>query len=175
MGKINRSTLKARNNAVAAGIDKHLTSPTMVNGISYTPAALKAVFAAQTSAVEAVDAVRKQLSDLVIAARAAGATADATYDALRHQVVGQYGKGANAILNDFGMSAPKRKGPQTVQAKVEGNTKRLATRAARHTMGSRQKLGVTGNVTGVVVTPVVEGVQAASPALPPVPGAAATG
>jgi hypothetical protein len=32
--------------------------------------------------------------------------------------------------------------------------KRAATRAARHTMGPKQKKAVKGDVTGVVVTPV---------------------
>jgi hypothetical protein len=57
------------------------------------------------------------------------------------------------VLADFGISL-KQRSPITVEEKTAAVAKRAATRAARHTMGPRQKLGVKGDVTGVVVTPV---------------------
>jgi hypothetical protein len=56
-------------------------------------------------------------------------------------------------LAAFGLH-PKARVPLTVEAQAAAIAKRAATRAARHTMGSRQKKAVKGDVTGVVVTPI---------------------
>jgi hypothetical protein len=66
--------------------------------------------------------------------------------------VGQYGANANAVLNDFGMEAPKPKGPKTVATKAVAAQKRDATRAVRHTMGKVQKKSVKGTVQVPVAT-----------------------
>ena len=62
------------------------------------------------------------------------------------------------MLADFGIT-PKARAPLTVEAKAAAAAKRAATRAARHTMGTQQKKGIKGDVTGVLVTPIT----AASP------------
>jgi hypothetical protein len=67
--------------------------------------------------------------------------------------------GSLDVLADFGIH-PKTAAPLTVDAKAVAVAKRAATRAARHTMGSQQKKGVKGAVTGVAITPI--------PAAPPV-------
>ena len=56
------------------------------------------------------------------------------------------------VLADFGITSKARVAP-TVESKAAAVAKRAATRAARHTMGPKQKEGVKGDVTGVVVTP----------------------
>jgi hypothetical protein len=57
------------------------------------------------------------------------------------------------VLADFGVN-PKARAPVTAEVKVAAVAKRAATRAARHTLGSKQKQGIKGAVTGVIVTPV---------------------
>jgi hypothetical protein len=58
------------------------------------------------------------------------------------------------VLADFGLAPPKARAPQTAEQKAVAAAKRVATRAARHTMGSNQKKGVKGAVTAtLVVTP----------------------
>jgi hypothetical protein len=57
------------------------------------------------------------------------------------------------VLADFGVH-PKARTPLSAEAKTAAAAKREATRAARHTAGSKQKKGVKGAVTGIVVTPV---------------------
>jgi hypothetical protein len=57
------------------------------------------------------------------------------------------------VLADFGIQT-KARVPLTVDAKLTAAAKRAATRAARHTMGKRQKNAIKGDVTGVLVTPV---------------------
>ncbi len=59
------------------------------------------------------------------------------------------------VLADFGLVA-KKPSIMSPETRVAAIAKMKATRAARHTMGSQQKKGVRGNVTGVVVTPVTE-------------------
>jgi hypothetical protein len=166
MNTTNRSTLKTRNANVAAGIDKHIPSPITVGGVSYTPPTLKAVFAAHTAALDASDALHKQWTDQVVVADAAGDKANETYQSLRSYLIGQYGKNANAVLNDFGMSAPKPTGPKTVKMKAEAADKRAATRAARHTMGKNQKKAVTGATGAAAGAGPAAGAAPAAPTPP---------
>ncbi|HEY3821893.1 MAG TPA: hypothetical protein VGL81_32225 [Polyangiaceae bacterium] len=58
------------------------------------------------------------------------------------------------VLADFGLEPEKAPTPLTVEQKAAAAAKREATREARGTVGSKAKLKITGNVTGVVVTPV---------------------
>ena len=64
-----------------------------------------------------------------------------------------YGNDA-AALADFGLPV-RKKGVLTPAQRIAATAKAKATRAARHTMGPKQKATVTGNVTGVTITPVV--------------------
>jgi hypothetical protein len=75
------------------------------------------------------------------------------------------------VLADFGINLKVRE-PLSVEAKAAAVAKRAATRAARHTMGSRQKEGVKGDVTGVVVTPIAAASTTVTP--PSSPTAPAT-
>jgi hypothetical protein len=60
------------------------------------------------------------------------------------------------MLADFGLTAQTRAKP-TPTTQVAAAQKAKSTRAARGTKGSKQLSEVQGNVTGVVVTPVVAG------------------
>jgi hypothetical protein len=48
------------------------------------------------------------------------------------------------VCEDFGWTMPKKPGPKTVQAKLEGARKGQETRKARHTMGKRQRKAIRG-------------------------------
>jgi hypothetical protein len=171
MMKINTATLKTRDTSVMAGIDKHITTSITIQGTSYTPADLKAVFQSQITVLDSNAALHKSLSDGVLNAKAIAAKVNTMYQLLRSALIAQYGKDANAVLNDFGMTAPKVPGAKTVDAKATAAAKRAATRTARHTMGAVQKKAVTGNVVGITVTPVV---AAASTPVAPTPVATPT-
>jgi hypothetical protein len=58
-----------------------------------------------------------------------------------------------STMTDFGIT-PKAPIATTSETKAAAAVKRKATRAARHTMGSRQKASVKGDVTSIVITPV---------------------
>jgi hypothetical protein len=55
--------LKTRDTRVAAGIDEDITARITINGTSFAPANLKAVFQSPVTAIDASQALRKQLSD----------------------------------------------------------------------------------------------------------------
>jgi hypothetical protein len=171
---VNNATLKTRDTSVMAGIDKHVTAPITINGTSYAPADLKAVFQSQITAIDANQALHNQLADGVARAKALAKTVDDMFHLLRSALIAQYGKNANAVLNDFGMTVPKTPGAKTVEAKATAQAKRNATRAARHTMGAVQKKAVTGNVVGITVTPVVAAPPVTTPSSPPVSPPSAT-
>jgi hypothetical protein len=153
MPKNNHEALIARNNSVDAGIDRYVTTNVTIGGVTYTPAQLKAVFQAHTTALQTSDGAHEAWQSEVLAATAAGKTPAAVYGSLRSYLVGLYGKTAVTTLAASGMTAPKTTTP-TVAVKAAAAVKRSATRTARHTMGSNEKKKVTGNVAAIVVTPV---------------------
>ena len=168
MSNVNRPTIKTRNTAVSNGIDKHIAAPISIGNVTYAPSDLKGVFTAHTAALDAADAARKQWTDLVQAARDAGERADEVYDLLRSALIGQYGKQANATLNDFGMRPPKS-AATTAKVKAEAVDKRAATRVARHTMGKVQRKAVTG-ASVPTPAPATTAAPVAAPAAPTAPG-----
>ena len=177
MSKNSQQSIIVRNNNVTAGIDKNITGNVTVGGVAYTPAQLKAAFQAQTTALQTSEAARKQWENDVVAAKAVNKTVNALYASFHSYLVGQYGKTAVAVLADFGMSTPKTTAPTAV-TKAAAVVKRTATRKARNTMGSVQKKGVKGDVTGIVVTPVTSppasGVTSPSSPAAPAPASGVT-
>ena len=176
MGNTNKPTVKTRNTGVMAGIDKDITAPIKLGGTTYTPAELKAVFQAHNTAIDTASALHKQWSDSVQTMDAAAARADSLFQLLRGALIAQYGPNANAALQAFGMSTPKPKGVRTVKTKAAAVDKTIATRAARHTLGSQQKKLVKGAPTEAASPAATAATHAAStsgsaasPAAPPAP------
>jgi hypothetical protein len=168
----NRSTLLTLFTSVQAGIDKRLAAGVTLGGVTYTAATLKAVFALAITTVTAAEALHKQWTDAVAAAHSAEATANAVYELLRNYVISQYGKTANAVLGDFGMSVPKTAGPKTVAAKAAGAAKSAVTRKIH---SSTKKVSGTMEVPVTAVTTVApvmppSATTPAAPASPPKPG-----
>ncbi len=126
------------------------------------PAALKATFAAETDAQNALDQSRAQLKEQVATARAARAKASAARKGLKAYVLGNFGAQAVNVLADFGMSPPKSPGPKTAIAKAQAAARAKATREARHTMGKRERLAIKADP----VTLVANGTEVASAAAP---------
>lgn len=81
------------------------------------------------------------------------------------------------VMADFGLPPKKVRTPLTVEQKAAAAAKRKATRTARGTKSAKAKKGIKGDVTGVVVTPVVVEQAAPTPAPPATPttGSAAGG
>jgi hypothetical protein len=159
-----------------AGTGKRLAKGTQVSfaGGSFTPDQI-------TSQLQSIVNLRTDVDAAKATARAKLAAETTAMPALRTFMSAYvsfikvaYGTAPDAIA-DFGIN-PKTRAQLTVEAKAAAAAKRKATRAARHTMGSKQKLGVKGDVTGITVTPITatQPTVAAPSAVPSSPGAPAT-
>jgi hypothetical protein len=148
MATINKTTIQAHEQSALAGVDKYYAnvSSLTVGGVQYTPAAIKQVLTDDLTAQAAVGAQRATLRVGVKAAKQTRATANALLKALRVHIVDQYGSKAEPVLQDFGYPPP-RDTKKTVKDKAQAVDKSLATRAARHTMGTKQKKSVKSTTT----------------------------
>ena len=150
-----QGTVVALAQSLGAGVTKHLANVTNVTleGSSYTPAQIATKLQQVVSLNTDVDAA-KATTNAKLAARKAAMPALRTFiSALVSYVKAGYGNQPD-VLADFGIKPPKPRTPATVQAKAAASAKREATRAARNTMGSKQKKAVRGDVVGITVTPV---------------------
>jgi hypothetical protein len=178
MAKRGKEVNAAQATKLIAGVEKHLASgQSTFGGGSFTAAQIvaqlqlivalrQAVEAAQAATASKVDAEEVQLPALV-----------AFMNALVQFVRAAFGTQVD-VLADFGLEQTKTRTPLTTVQQAAAVAKRDATRAARGTKSTKAKKGITGAVTGVVVSPVVAGppvVQPSAPAAAPTTGTAATG
>jgi hypothetical protein len=130
-----------------AGVQKHLSgaSAVIVDGSSYTPAAIVKSLQGSIDSADATASATAAFHKATAAERAANTTGDGLYLGLRTYLVTQY-KTQPDVLADFGITLGSRRVPDA-STMATAVVKRAATRAARHTMGKRQKLAVTGTVS----------------------------
>lgn len=169
--KPNRTTLRDRCRMAMAGIDKHLASETTIplDGAAKAPADIKKALQGTIDSADATQAARAQWLD---ASKAEGNQSDTIVPllaSLRAFVILKFGSADVSTLADFGFT-PRKQTPKTVGTKAVAIEKSLATREARHTMGSRQKEKVKGTIpapvtgTGTVAgNPPAPGAPVASP------------
>jgi hypothetical protein len=176
-----KGTQKNKDAALAkqmiAGTSKHFANaPSMAFGsATFTPAEV-------TARLQTVVNLRAAVTDAQAAVKAKLATEDAQAAAqsgflsdLTSFVRTTFSKSPD-VLADFGLTPRKPNTPLTAQEKAAAAAKRASTRAARHTMGKVQKQGVTGDVVGVVVTPVTAPKPVTpAPAASTPPGVASSG
>jgi hypothetical protein len=145
-----------------AGTEKHLTSATQIPlvGGSFTPAQITSELQSLVTLRADVDASKASTTAKIANEATRMPALRAFMSAFESFVKGAFGSSPD-VLADFGITR-KSRAPLTVEAKAAAAAKRASTRAARHTMGSKQKLAVVGDVTGVVVTPV----RAPAPTVP---------
>jgi hypothetical protein len=72
--------------------------------------------------------------------------------ALQHYIAARFGTNSDEYLA-FGFAPPKPR-VKSPEAKVVGAAKMRATRKARHTMGRKQRLAITGAVPSAITLPV---------------------
>jgi hypothetical protein len=152
----------ARDNARINGVKKFpIPGPSLlVNNVAYTQAQIEAVYQADIDAVQEVQAAHTALAAALAKAepvRAATSTFDAAF---RLCVEGAYGTAPDAMTT-YGMPKKPRRA-MTSEEKAAAKVKAAATRAARHTMGKRQK----ASIKPVDVTVSMVSASAVAPALP---------
>jgi hypothetical protein len=163
----NKSQVVTSAKQLIAGATKYLTgtTPVVLLGTSVTPAEITAQLQSLVNLRADVDAAKAATKAKIAAEAAASPSLRALRSAFVTYVKAAYGSSPD-VLADFGIQ-PKPRAPLTVEAKAAAVAKRASTRAARHTLGSKQKEEIKGDVTGVVVTPVTASAVAA-PAPAPV-------
>jgi hypothetical protein len=162
----NRISQTARVSALIAGATKYFSNTTSVTfgGTSYTAAALAQELQNILAVYTDVDAARAALKAKLLVEKNQAGTDNAFLSAFRAFVMVHFGKDPVALAV-FGIAPPKARTLQTVEAKALTVDKALATRAARHTMGKRQK----AKITGVVPQSATSGTQAPPVVEPPTP------
>jgi hypothetical protein len=104
------------------------------------------------AAENTVNTTRATWGAAVLAERTMRTGNQQSLDALKQTLLAMFATQPD-VLADFGL-APRKKAVISPQARVAAAAKAKATRAARGAKGSVQIQQVTGNVTGIIVTPV---------------------
>ncbi len=156
-----------------AGIGKHFTNVTSVTllGASMTPAQVATSLQTLVNLRTGVEGAQATARAKVAAENDQAPALRLLMDAFVAVVKAGYGNQAD-VLADFGLPPKKARTPLTVEQQAAAIAKREATRAARGTKGSKQKAAVKGNVSGIVITPVLAPQPAATPPVVSAPAAA---
>jgi hypothetical protein len=156
------------------GLNEYLANKTLVfNGKPVTSKAIVGIFQAQIDAMQASAAAHTAWLQAVAKERATEKGSIAPLlAALRHYVAAVFGVNSDEYLA-FGFQPPKPR-VKSPQAKVIGAAKLRATRKARNTMGSKQRLAVTGAVPSAITLPTGNASTTAPSAAPAEPAQTVT-
>ena len=137
-----------------AGVKKHYASAgTMTFGsATFTPAEVEAFLQTFIDLRAEVEAAQALTRTKLMAEEAEGPILRSRMVTLAAFVRVAHGNSPD-VLADFGLEPRKVAAPPTIEKQAEAAAKRKATRAARHTMGKRQKKAVKGTLTTIVHAP----------------------
>lgn len=171
----NRPSHTAANQKLLDGITQHQSAlgTLLIAGTSFTPAQMISKLQEIITTANAVATSRAAFQAAVKADRSERSNTASFVSGVRQAILVAF-QGQLQILADFGLTDRKHT-PLTPAQKQEAAAKAKATRAARHTMGKKQKAGITGasQPSGTASpAPVVASPQAATPVLAPAAPAA---
>jgi hypothetical protein len=166
--KTNKDTQNAADQSFIGGLQKHQAevASLMVGGVSIPTTSLITTLQSRIAARTQSATSQKAWQDDVQAEQATLAKSKAEVSGARQAIKVMFA-GQIEALGDFGIKPPKPRTPLTTAQKAAAAAKAKATRAARHTMGSKQKAAITGTTPAPVETPSAEpgtAPAAASPA-----------
>jgi hypothetical protein len=149
----NRTSQETANQKLIDGFTKHsATLATLViGGTSYKTADVITVVQGLVNSAKAVVTSRATWQAAVSADKAERSKQKTFMSGVRQSLLVAFG-GSIDVLADFGLAPHKARTAPTPQQKQAAAAKAKATRAARHTMGNKQKKAVKGDVTGITVT-----------------------
>jgi hypothetical protein len=165
MATKNKSTEATLATQLVAGTQKHFATlaSLMFASASFTPAQVEAQLQQLAALRTDVDQAKAALKAKLAMETVEAPSLRAFQRAYVQFVKTTFSKSPD-VLADFGLQPNKVRTLLTVEQKAASAAKSKSTRSARGTKGSRQKLEITGNVTGVVVTPVTAPKPAATAA-----------
>ena len=160
--------------ALIAGTKQHFPNGSVTFGnTAYQAASLIQLLQGLADAMTALNAAELAAKDAMGAKLTMAAKVDPVIQVYRSFIKAMFA-GATQTLADFGIAPPKVRTPLTSVQKAAAAAKAEATRKARGTTSKKQKLAVTGDVTGVIVTPVTSAPAATEPSAQQAPTANAT-
>jgi hypothetical protein len=154
-----KATTLAKLQALISGLQKQFPNGqfTLGNTVFTTAALVQAL----QSLIDAINAVTTaQASATVATLRATVAKVGPVVLALQRNLLSMFGN-ATDTLALFGLEPRKAPAPRTGTEIAAAAAKAEATRKARGTTSKKQKLAVTGNVTGIQVIPITAPTEAA--------------
>jgi hypothetical protein len=139
--------------ALIAGIQKHFPNGNFTLGnTAFTTASLVQLLQSLADAMTALNTAQKSAKDALTTKVGTETKVEPVLQALRKFVLAAFSNAAQTLA-DFGIQAPKAPTPLTVEQKVAAAAKARATRTVRGTTSTKKKLAISGNVTGVTITP----------------------
>jgi hypothetical protein len=139
---------------LVAGTKQHFStvgSLTFGNG-TFTPAQVEASLQTLIDLRTAVDDARSVTRAKIAAEAAQAPSLRSQMAAFVAFVKATFGNSPDALA-DFGLTPKKTRAPLTIGQRATAAARRAATRAARHTMGPKQKQQVKGTITTIVTPP----------------------
>jgi hypothetical protein len=162
--------------ALITGMPEYCSTMTfVVEGTSYTTPQVVALCSSLVAAQLAVVQAKGAYHDAVVNERKLQATTGLVITAVRQNLANAF-KNVSATMGALMLHARKAPAPLSTAALAAKEAKARATREARGTGSKKQKAAVTGNVTGVNITPIAAPVTSApAPEPATAPSAAPTG
>jgi hypothetical protein len=170
-----KAAILAQLQALVTGLQKELPngSFTLMSTV-YTTATLLPILQGLIAALTAVNTAQKSAEAALVDLAAEDAKSGPIIRALTRTLTTMYTNSPDTLAL-FELEAPKPRAPLSAAQRAAAVAKAKATREARGTTGAKQKALITGNVTGVTITPITAPVPAppaapvvAVPASPPV-------
>ncbi len=148
-----RETDVALATQLVAGTKKHFSTVSSLTfgSATFTPAQTEAFLQTLIDLRTAVDDAKSATKAKIVAEAAQAPSLRSQMAALVAYVKATFGNSPD-VLADFGLKPKKARTPLTIDQLAAAAAKRAATRAARHTMGTKQKQAVKGTIT-TIITP----------------------
>jgi len=155
--RTSNATQLAADQALIDGLVQHAATlvTLLVAGSTVPTSALVTVLQARIAAIKLTLTTKATFMAAVAAAHGEIANTAALVSGARQALKIAFA-GQIETLGDFGLKPPKARTPRTTEQKAAAKAKGKATRAARHTMGPKEKAKITGATAA-----------AAAPAVPP--------
>ena len=151
-----KADIVAEVQALIAGTGKHFANATVAFGnTTFTAASLVQLLQSLVTAITDANAAQLAATDAVATKSVVMAKVIPVVQGYRRFIRATFAS-ASQTLADFGLEPPKARAPLSVEEKAAAAAKMRATRAARGTASKKQKLAISGKVTGVSITPITE-------------------
>ena len=161
----NKDTKMTLAKQLIAGFKEHYStaSSLTLGSESFTPAQVEAFLQTLIDLRTAVDDAKSATKAKIMAEDAQAPALRSRMAALVAIVKASFASSPD-VLADFGLKPKKVRAPLTIDQMAAAAAKRAATRAARHTMGPKQKQQVKGTITTIVSPPAANAPAPIKPA-----------